>query len=327
MRRMLLLLVLLTGAEPAMAQVVRTSLKPETAVLGQPVRVFVDVLFPGEMPRPPRVALPDMPGAQILRYREPGHDHQRAHRRQGPCRAAFRVRALSAARRQARDPGGSGHGARRQRRADRPGGGPAAHDRGVGAGGRRSLAPRSGHDEVHARAAVEPPADRRLQGGRRACPYRSRARRPTCPAMAMLDLVFAAPPGVRVYVDPPQADDRIERGDLTGRRTDRATYVFERGGSFPIEAVVQPWWDLEAGRLRRAEGSGATVSVTAAPVSPPAGDRVERWVFFGATAAGLLALLAWLWPRTPRLARRASRTLASVGGQGLPRPATRLPPG
>ena len=47
--------------------------------------------------------------------------------------------------------------------------------------------------------------------------------------MAMLDLAFAAPPGVRVYVDPPQTDDRVERGDLTGRRTDRVTYVFERG--------------------------------------------------------------------------------------------------
>ena len=57
----MLVLLWLTVAAPAAAQVVRTSLKPETAVLGQPVRVFVDVLFPGEMPRPPRVALPDMP--------------------------------------------------------------------------------------------------------------------------------------------------------------------------------------------------------------------------------------------------------------------------
>jgi len=117
------------------------------------------------------------------------------------------------------------------------------------------------------------------------------------PGMAMLDLVFTAPPGVRVYVDPPQTDDRVERGDLTGHRTDRVTYVFERGGSFPIEAVVQPWWDLEAGRLKRAEGQGATVAVTA--VAPPRSprERLELWLYVATTAAGLLAFIWWAWPR------------------------------
>jgi hypothetical protein len=117
------------------------------------------------------------------------------------------------------------------------------------------------------------------------------------PGMAMLDLTFAAPPGVRVYVDPPQTDDRVERGDLTGRRTDQVTYVFERGGSFPIDAVVQPWWDLEAGRLRQAQGLGATVAVAAVATLPPTRDRLELWLYAVTTAAGMLALVWWAWPR------------------------------
>ena len=83
---------------------------------------------------------------------------------------------------------------------------------------------------------------RRLQGGRRVRAH-DHPQAADIPGMAMLDLAFAAPPGVRVYVDPPQTDDHVERGDLTGRRIDRVTYVFERGGSFPMPpspAVVGP---------------------------------------------------------------------------------------
>jgi hypothetical protein len=49
--------------------IVRTSIKPESGgVIGQHVALLVDVLFRGEMPRPPRVTIPDMPGAQIFRF-------------------------------------------------------------------------------------------------------------------------------------------------------------------------------------------------------------------------------------------------------------------
>ena len=57
---------------PAWAQepvVVRTSVKPDKgAVIGQRVALSVDVLFAGEMMRPPRVVVPETAGAQILRF-------------------------------------------------------------------------------------------------------------------------------------------------------------------------------------------------------------------------------------------------------------------
>ena len=47
-------------------------------------------------------------------------------------------------------------------------------------------------------------------------------------------------------------NDRIDGKTYVGQRFEFAlysrrggTYVFERGGSFPIDGVVQPSWDLE----------------------------------------------------------------------------------
>jgi hypothetical protein len=134
--------------------------------------------------------------------------------------------------------------------------------------------------------------------------------------MAMRDLVFTAPPGVRVYVDPPQSEDRQNRGDLVGRRVDRVTYVFERAGSFEIPGVAQPWWDLGAKRLRSAQEPAITVAVSAAPV---AGKRdwgePTAWLIPGLAAVVVLALIGlsrWGWPRLrDALAGRRARWLAS----------------
>src|SRR5262249_62240864 len=54
---------------PAADVVVRQSVEPaSSAVIGQRVALYVDVLFRGEMLRPPRVSLPDMPGLQAFRF-------------------------------------------------------------------------------------------------------------------------------------------------------------------------------------------------------------------------------------------------------------------
>ena len=297
MKVLLALFALLLGAVPAAAQIVRTTVKPEAGVvLGQHVRVLVDVMFPGDMPRPPRVSLAEMPGAQILRYetqattmndRIDGKEHvgQRFEfalypRRGGALEIpAPRVTLLD------RTGVEIGHIAGTPTRIE-------------------VTVPTGVDPSKPAIATTELKLDQRWQpeptGAFKAgdALVRTITRQAAdIPGMAMLDLVFAAPPGVRVYVDPPQTDDRVERGDLAGRRTDRVTYVFERGGSFPIEAVVQPWWDLEAGRLRQAQGPGATVAVAAAATPPATGDRLELWLYAVTTVAGLLALLWWAWPR------------------------------
>jgi hypothetical protein len=136
------------------------------------------------------------------------------------------------------------------------------------------------------------------------------------PAMAMRDLAFAAPPGVRVYVEPPQDEDRQNRGDLVGRRIDRVTYVFERGGSFVIPGIAQPWWDLGSKRLRTLQAAAVTAAVAAAPVAQRhSWNKPAVWLLSGlaaGTALAFIALVRWAWPRLRAVsAVRQARWLAS----------------
>jgi hypothetical protein len=292
--------------------VVRATIKPESgAVLGQHVRVLVDVLFPGEMPRPPRVSLSDMPGAQIVRYETQattmndtidGKSYlgQRFEfalyaRRGGTLTIpAPAVTVLDAA--------GDETGRVRGQPLDVEITVPAGVD---------PSRPVVAAESFTLEQQWSPAPTGSFKAGDALVRTITRTAADV-PGMAMLDLPFTAPPGVRVYLDPPLSDDSIDRGDVTGRRTDRATYVFEAGGSFVIPDVGQPWWDLSSDRLRQAEGRGVTVAVVAAVKPITARDRIERWLFGVATALGVLALVWWAWPRVRALhAEHRARWLAS----------------
>jgi hypothetical protein len=130
------------------------------------------------------------------------------------------------------------------------------------------------------------------------------------PGLAMRDLAFPAPEGVRTYVDPPDIDDHSERGVVTGRRVDRVTYVFEHGGRFDLAAVRQPWWDLAGSALETAEAAGAVIEVAAAPAPAPnstgARTRTRAVAAIGAGAALLVALALGVFHLRSRRARGAN---------------------
>jgi hypothetical protein len=144
------------------------------------------------------------------------------------------------------------------------------------------------------------------------------------PSLAMRDLAFAAPEGVRVYRDAPRSEDKIDRGALTGRRVDRVTYVFETAGAFRLPPVTQPWWDLGAGRLETAEARG--VSVSAAPVAEPRGTSLwspafwrepSNWlkiaIVLGGVAAGVWSMARgarWSWAAWAEHRRRRRQSEA-----------------
>lgn len=287
MRRMLVLLGLLLAA-PAWAQqpvIVRASVKPEQgAVIGQRIALYVDVLFAGEMARPPRVVVPEVAGAQILRFESQATTM--SDRIDGVSYTGQRFEFALYGRR-----GGTLTVPPPEvSLLDR-----AGNVTGTAAG-----------QAVPVEIAVPPGADAGtpLIATTRATLQEQWSPAPKgpfkagdalvrtvtreaddVPAMAMPDLVFAAPEGVRVYVDPPQSDDRQDRGAVTGRRMDRATYVFEAGGRFALAGLAQPWWDLEARQLRTARLPSVMVEVTAPPVP------IDPWRFIVPMLA-LLVLLA-----------------------------------
>ncbi len=100
------------------------------------------------------------------------------------------------------------------------------------------------------------------------------------PSLAMRELLFTAPEGVRLYREAPQSEDKVDRGALTGRRIDRVTYVVETAGIFRLTAISQPWWDLGAGRLQAAEGGGILVAASATPVTKPGKTSIWETAFW-----------------------------------------------
>jgi hypothetical protein len=67
--------------------------------------------------------------------------------------------------------------------------------------------------------------------------------------MAFVPLRYANLPGVGIYPAEPEVEDSVDRGSLTGRRTEAVTYVFERAGTVQIPAFELTWWNVSTQKL------------------------------------------------------------------------------
>jgi hypothetical protein len=280
--------------EPPEDVLVRQGVQPPEAVIGQRVAVTVDVLFPDDMPAPPQVALPEVPGAQVFRFESQGttirdwvNGRPYVGQRSEFALFARRGGALTV---------------------------PPAHvtvlDR------HREVAGSASGQEATLAVAVPAGVDAtqpvvstsRLTLDQRWDPEPSKAfkvgaalRRTIIreaedvPALAMQDLRGSTPDGVRAYPDPPNADDRSNRGTLIGRRVDRITYVFEKPGMFTLPSLEQPWWDLQAAALRSEGAPGMRLQVVPAAEAGPDTSRPSEQLPWPVYMAGLVVLGALLW--------------------------------
>jgi hypothetical protein len=249
--------------------VVRVKLEPkENVVIGQRVRLLVDVLFPGEMPYPPRVAAPKVSGAQVFRFESQAttisdqiggvtYAGQRfefaLYPRRGGELAVPAVTATLLDRAQ-NETGTASAPATRLRVAVPPG---VDASQPVIAAAQATMTEQDGA-----------PTGRQVQIGdawRRAIERRAE----DVPGLAMPAFDFVAPAGVRVYADPPQINDKSERGSLTGERIDQVTYQFETAGTFVIPALTQTWWDLNTKAARTITLPARTVHVAEAQTAQP----------------------------------------------------------
>lgn len=125
---------------------------------------------------------------------------------------------------------------------------------------------------------------------------------------------LTAPDGVRAYPKDPvlsQQQDERSRALVSGRRVDTVVYSFERPGTFVLPAVEVPWFNLQARRQETARAPQIAVTVTAAtttagiapeaPVAPVAPARrvapLWRRVMPYALAMLVVALLPLFWTR------------------------------
>jgi hypothetical protein len=135
-------------------------------------------------------------------------------------------------------------------------------------------------------------------------------------AMMFPPPAFEAPDGVRVYTtDPVLTDETKDRvGFVGGRRTDRATYLFEKPGEYTLPAIEVAWFNVKTGRQEVARAPEIKVSVAPnpgaapaiAPESPPeaaaasrAAPRIDwrRWAPWAIGAALTALLVVWLGRR------------------------------
>lgn len=91
-------------------------------------------------------------------------------------------------------------------------------------------------------------------------------------AMMIPPPAFEAPSGVRVYrQDPILEDEKTDRGEFVGgRRTDRATYVFEQPGSYTLPAIEVTWFNPATGKSEVARAPEIKVVVATNPGFTPA---------------------------------------------------------
>jgi hypothetical protein len=287
---LVLMSLVATAQAPTEGPVVRTATDPAGGiVIGQPVRLRVQVLFPGEMLHPPLVKVGEAPGAQILRFetqaltirdRIDGRDYVGQvfefvvfPRRPGEIAIpAPDITLLD----RAGDPVGSAKGDAVKIAATVP--------PGIDPSGPVLVADRVSASETW---SPEPGATFREGGAITRTIHRNAA---GVPALAMAEFHFEAPDGVRVYADPPVVEDRIDRGDVDGRRTDKVTYVFERAGSFVLPELRQPWWSLSDKQARTETLAGVTVSVEPVANGQVSGQVSGRMAIALSAAALLLAL-------------------------------------
>jgi hypothetical protein len=317
--RLILVAAALAGAQNAAfaAQdvVVRESADPaKGAVTGQRVAIYVDVLFRDAMVHPPRVEIPDVRGAQIFRFETQGSTMRETIDAASYVGQRFEFAFY----------------ARRAGDFTVPPAEVTLLDReGAATGNAKGAALTIGVATPPGVSASEPiVATESMKLEQSWSPDPKGSHKPgdaivrtlirtaeDVPALAFADPPLDAPEGVRAYATPPETQDSVNRGSLTGKRIDRITYVFEQAGAYRLSAFRQPWWDLAQHQARAAKAAGVALDVKASPVAPEPASRTRAlwaWAAAGVALALALYLASQLSRRSPNPEASAFRALAKA---------------
>jgi hypothetical protein len=155
-------------------------------------------------------------------------------------------------------------------------------------------------------------------------------------AMFIPPLPFDAPDGIRVYVENPSVDDlKTDRGEFVeGRRAQRATYLIEKQGQYSLPAIEIRWWDLAAGRIRTSTLPAVTITAAANPeyvaeMPPEAApalvsakkpnfwNQYKRWIYRLLSAGVTFLVAIWIVGRyaSPVLVRWRAYRRASLNSE------------
>lgn len=118
------------------------------------------------------------------------------------------------------------------------------------------------------------------------------------PSLLLKPVSFTELDGVDVMVRQSTSEDKTNRGELVGHRTDSATYLFRRPGDFEIPPIIVRWIDQDSQTLREQTLAGLKVSVSTLPqvddlaIVDEAGSQASNRWWLVLTACVLIFALA-----------------------------------
>lgn len=143
-------------------------------------------------------------------------------------------------------------------------------------------------------------------------------------AMMLPELLFPGLEGMAAYPDLPELVQRSNRGEATAIRRQTATYVVEREGRYRLPELEFYWWNTRDQQLETTRLPAVEIDAGDAPAgaSPPSRITPTTAALFAAAVAalGLSALLIW-WllhrrrARPANFLRQADRALRRGSGQ------------
>jgi len=119
--------------------------------------------------------------------------------------------------------------------------------------------------------------------------------------MAFAPLQYTEIDGVGIYPGEPTVEDEFNRGDLSGTRIEKVTYVFERTGDVQIPAIVFSWWDVRNSELQQVELPGRLLQIAAgapnelATAEGAVADQKFRPSWFVSSAVAIAVVFALLF--------------------------------
>jgi hypothetical protein len=111
------------------------------------------------------------------------------------------------------------------------------------------------------------------------------------PGMLLPRVLPEEVPGVSVYTDSARVEDRLQRGEFTGEREERVTYVCSQAGRVQIPAVRIRWWDPETEEWKERELPGVQLEVAGVAdsvVAPVMESKADAGMESGGWLRGLL---------------------------------------
>jgi hypothetical protein len=145
--------------------------------------------------------------------------------------------------------------------------------------------------------------------------------------MFLPPLSFEGVDGLTIYLKAPVVENLSQdrQGFVAGRRTESVTYMIQRAGQYRLPGMTVQWWDSVGKKIREGIVPPVTFDVAATPgyrpeiaipvdnasgESFPAEEALRPSRVWLIGLAGLLAILGWLWPRVRKYATRLTLRLA-----------------